>query len=129
MMIFLMSQLALFNAVINATIRRLTVKILAALIIAFLCAFGCTTESDQMNVSKIEAKIKDELHPGKTTCTQIEIFLGNSNWGGSFDRFNRRYQITIRGEGENYKAISIYLYVDKECVFQRSEVKETYTMP
>lgn len=99
------------------------------LVVVSFLLFGCVKNNGHMDANDVKSKINEELQLGSTTCEQIESFLKESGWGGSFDRFNRGYQITIRQDSENYKAISVFLHVDDDCVFQRSEVKETYTMP
>ena len=99
------------------------------LIVATLYLIGCDGKDSHMSVEEVESKINQELCSGKTDCEEIELFLGKAGWGGSYDRFNRAYYATIRLDENGFKAISIDLYVDENCIFTRSEVKETYTMP
>lgn len=99
------------------------------LILTALYMLGCEGKDSRMSIEEVKSKINQELRPGKTDCEQIERFLEQTGWGGSYDRFNRAYYATIRLDENGFKAFSINLYVDENCIFTRSEVKETYTMP
>lgn len=99
------------------------------LILTALYMLGCEGKASRMSIEEVKSKINQGLRPGKTDCEQIERFLEQTGWGGSYGRFTKRYQITIPLDENGFKAISVYLYVDENCIFTRFEVKETYTMP
>ena len=89
------------------------------------------TDSKGMNrdiAPKVRRLIEDNLQVGASS-EEIEAFLAKHFGGGSYDRFNRSYNAIIRDVPHDPKvdqAVLIYIYVDENKRFVRSEVKDSF---
>jgi hypothetical protein len=97
---------------------------------------GCVREGEDMLEGRNETKaeevrqlIASELQIGAEALT-IEAFFKRHDIAFSYDRFAQRYQAIIRDVASAPKvdqAIIIYIYVDDQKRFARSEVNDSFT--
>ncbi len=111
----------------------LGVRRLKRLVVLVLCCFmnlSCGTGGGCLDKDSIEKMLLKKIRVGDTRV-KIESVLNSEGIGFSYDRFRDRYQATIRNEecDKQYKAISVYLYLDKTEKLSKLEVLETFTMP
>jgi hypothetical protein len=107
-------------------------KLAGTVLLGTLCS-GCGPEdSGGVTSSKgIASAIEGKLSPGDDRSL-IERVTAELGARCSLDTFNRRYQCIIRDPNPElpigYHAISIYLYLDEQNRFLRSEVRDSYSM-
>ena len=91
-------------------------------------------KTGSINVQKaeeIKKLIASELHIGAEESI-IEAFFERHGISYSYDRFNVRYQATVRNVSSDPcvdQSVSIYIYVDEDKNFLSSEVINTFTAP
>lgn len=105
-------------------------RLFGSIIVACLLLASCNGE-DKVTTEQVENLIKEHLALGDSSA-EIESFLKGNQIMFTYDKYAHRYQCIIRGASSNERvnsAIIIYLYVDEEKRFTRSEVIESFTSP
>lgn len=104
--------------------------LLGCIIIVCLLLTSCKGD-DPVTTEQVEELIKQHLTLGDSSV-KIESFLTSNDMIFTYDKYVSRYQCIIRdtSKGEQVdSAIIIYLYVDEDKNFTKSEVIESFTSP
>ena len=103
-------------------------RILVVLSIIFF-SFSCNVNGDCLNKDGVKKMLFNEMQLGASR-EAIEMALNNMGINFSYDRFRERYQITLRDDGcSEFKAISVYIHLDKSQKLSKIQVFESFTMP
>ena len=100
------------------------------IIVACLLLTSCNG-GDNGASEQVDQLIKKHLELGDSSL-EIESFLKDNEVMFTYDKYAKRYQCIIRdasSDGRLDSAIVIYLYVDEQKRFTRSEVIESFTSP
>jgi len=84
-----------------------------------------------MTTEQIEELIKQDLALGDSSA-RIESFLKSNDIIFTYDKYASRYQCIIRDTSKDERmdsAIIIYLYMDEDKNFTKSEIIESFTSP
>ena len=84
-----------------------------------------------MTTEQVKELIKQHVALGDSSA-KIESFLKSNDIIFTFDKYVSRYQCIIRDtsiDGQVDSAIIIYLYMDEDKNFTKSEVIESFTSP
>ena len=87
------------------------------------CCGNCLKTKEVKNILNSKLSVGD-------TRGQVELALNEMDIQFTYDKFQNRFQATIRDErcGE-YQAISVYISLDASDRMSKIKVLESYTMP
>lgn len=101
-------------------------SLLAILLVAFslqACSGGCLKTKEVKNLLNSKLSIGD-------TRERVEMALKVIDIQFTYDKFQNRYQATVRDERcGQFQAISVYLSFDESEKLSEIKVFESYTMP
>lgn len=105
-------------------------RLLTATFVAFLgllaLPLGCS--SDELPVSAhVRNEFSAALKPGDPS-EKIEAYFKGRSLDFAYDRYQHRYQATVRSRKSDFRAISIYVNVDRDKKFRSVEVFDSDTM-
>jgi hypothetical protein len=99
------------------------------ILFAAMLGYSSACASDELpKPARVRSEFNAALKPGDPS-EKIEAYFKGRSLEFDYDKYQHRYQSTMRSTKSNFHAISIYVNVDKERRFESVDAFDSYTTP